>query len=190
MMQQISVGGAICRVLGLALLGFVAVTTAGVVIPVLTFAAAGYGIYSVFVFVWSGKWPEGWQRLPSLMKTTVQRTWQIISWPATKLFLLVRYLATNVFRVSWGTVKLAWMVTTETLADAILGAAAGVLISIPMQTDHTPVVAGAVMGGVIGFWCGLKKWWGPKKAEIELTPLHVPVRAPDPVPAMPRLVEC
>lgn len=178
MMQHISAGGAICRVLGLALLGFVAVTTAGVVIPVLTFAAMGYGIYSVFAYIWSGKWPEGWRRLPGFMKTTAQRTWTIISWPVAKAFQVSRYLVCNVFRLSRSSIKLAWSVSTETISDTILGAAVGVLISIPMQSDHTPVIAGAVMGGVIGLWSGLQKWWGPKKTVIELTPLHVPAKPP------------
>jgi hypothetical protein len=192
MMQHFSAGGIICRTLGLALLGVVAVSTASVVVPVLACAVLGYGIYGVFLYLWSGKWPQGWEKIPGFCKTTVKRTWQVLAWPVGKLYQLVVFLLTGVFRLTWGSVKLSWNVTTEMLADAILGAAIGVLISIPMHMDqHTGRVAvatGAACGGLFGLWSGFRRWRKSGNQDIPvLTPLHQDVKPPVlvPVPAAP-----
>lgn len=193
MTQHFSAGGVVCRVLGCALLGFVAISTAGIIIPVVTFAAVGYGIYGLFAYLWSGKWPQGWEKIPAFAKGAARTTWHVLSWPVMKLGQFVSYLVTGVFKISWGTVKLTWTTSTEILADAILGAAFGVLIGLPMGMDKVTVATGAAVGGLVGLFSGLRKWRRPNENIPVLTPLHVPSQEPPvltPVkPARAQLVE-
>ena len=178
MKQHFSAGGVVCKVLGCALLGFVAISTAGIVIPVVTFAAVGYGIYGLFIFLWTGTWPQGWEKIPAFAKTAASKTWQVLSWPVMKLAQFTSYLVTGVFKISWGTVKFGWTAGTEILCDAILGAALGVLIGIPMKMDKVTVITGAVVGGLIGLGSGIRKWRQPAVTAPVLTPLHIPSQEP------------
>ena len=151
MMHTYTVAGLVGRVLGLALLGTVVVSMAGVFATVLALSLVGYAVYAVYRFAFHGEWPRPRANLAVPAQRLAGGVRKV---GGAVVGGLRRGTYAVVSRVS-GAVGGLWLLGAETVGGAVLGAALGVLIGLPTGTDRILVGIGAAGGAVVGVWNGL-----------------------------------
>jgi hypothetical protein len=154
-MNPTSLGHIIGRFLGLSLLGVVCLSFSGVILALLFPFAIGYGAYSLYRYYARGEKPQLRQQLVEPARHVGGAAYH----GCRKVTAGLAGLVGKLFRgVGWlvGTViGGGWTLATETLGAAILGAALGVMIGMPTQTDRYLVFVGAGGGALLGLVNGI-----------------------------------
>ncbi len=150
MQPKASVMMLITRFLGLSLLGFVALSFSGVLLGLFVPFMIGYGVFAGYRYYRSGEKPQVKQHIVEPAKQVVGAAYQGSKKVTGGLIGLVGKLLRG---TAWTVATIiggGWTLATEVLAGTILGAALGVVIGMPTQTDKYLVFAGAAGGALLG----------------------------------------
>lgn len=153
--QPLTTGMIIRKTLALGLLGFLFVALSGPIFTVAGFAAIGYVIYRGFRFVAFGERPPEGKAVGTTVKSIFAKAFEIVKLPAVLLWRGV----SGAGKLATGSVWLTWVVASEVLTSAILGAALGVLIGLPTGWDRVTVALGGGLGALMGLWNGVARAW-------------------------------
>ena len=157
--QPVTAGMIIRKTLALSLLGFLFVALSGPIFTVAGFAALGYVIYRGFRFVAFGERPPEGKAVGATVKAIFTKAFALVKWPAMMLWRAI----SGAGKLATGSIWLTWVVSSEVLTSAILGAALGVLIGVPTGWDRVTVALGGGLGALLGLWNGIARTW-PRRA--------------------------
>lgn len=150
MQPKASVFQLISRFLGLSLLGFVALSFSGVLLGLFVPFMIGYGVFAVYRYYRSGEKPQVKEHIVEPAKQVVGAAYQGSKKVTGGLLSLIGGLLRGIAWTVGTVVGGGWTLATEVLAGTILGAALGVVIGMPTQTDKYLVFAGAAGGALLG----------------------------------------
>lgn len=150
MQPAASVPALIGRFLGLSLLGVVCLSFSGVLIGLFVPFIIGYGVYSAYRYYRSGEKPQVQQQIVEPAKKVVNVAYQ----GSRKVTGGLLGFVGSIFKgAGWlvGTlIGGGWTLASEVIVGTILGAALGVMIGMPTQTDRYLVFVGAGGGALLG----------------------------------------
>lgn len=155
MQPTASVPMLIGRFLGLSLLGLVCISFSGVILGLALPFLVGYGVFAVYRYYRSGEKPQVKQQIVEPAKKIAGVAYQ----GSKKVTGGILGMVGGVLRgVTWLVATViggGWTLASEVIAGSILGAALGVMIGIPTQTDRYLVFAGAGGGALLGLANGI-----------------------------------
>lgn len=150
MQPQASVPMLIGRFLGLSLLGLVCLSFSGVLLGLFVPFVIGYGVYSVYRYYRSGEKPQVRQHIVEPAKKVAGVAYQGSKKVTGGLVGLIGGLFRGITWTLGTVIGGGWTLATEILVGTILGAALGVMIGMPTNTDKYLVFAGAGGGALLG----------------------------------------
>ncbi|HMO36039.1 MAG TPA: hypothetical protein PKA06_08350 [Gemmatales bacterium] len=159
MQPQPSIFVLIGRFLGLSLLGFVFLSFSGVLLGLFLPFAVGYGVYTLYRYYRTGE-------APPLQQQVVEPARQVATVACKSgcgylgsffralgsLFSFTGRMIAGVFSFTATLLGGSFTLLSEVIAGTILGAALGVLIGMPTQTDRYLVFVGAGGGALLGLF--------------------------------------
>ena len=150
MQPAASVPALIGRFLGLSLLGVVCLSFSGVVLGLFVPFAIGYGVYAAYRYYRSGEKPQIQQHIVQPAKQIAGAAYQGSKKVTGGLFGLLGKGVKGVFWLVTSIIGGGWTLASEVAVGAVLGAALGVVIGMPTNTDKYLVFAGAGGGALLG----------------------------------------
>lgn len=148
--EPMTIGLLIRRVLALTLLGFLVITLSGPLAVLIGFALVGWIVYSIYLMLVHQKAPASLRPVFHGIRQATAKVFRLVRWPVAKLWQGAR----GVTGITMGTLQAVYSIGCETMSGAILGAALGVLVGVPMSLDHFSVATGGVGGALFGFYLG------------------------------------
>lgn len=145
-----SVPALIGRFLGLSLLGLVCLSFSGVVLGLFIPFAIGYGVYAAWRYYRTGEKPQLQQNIVQPAKQVAGAAYQGSCKVTGGLFCFLGNAMKGVIWLVTTIIGGGWTLASEVIAGAVLGAALGVVIGMPTQTDKYLVFAGAGGGALLG----------------------------------------
>lgn len=150
MQPKASVMMLITRFLGLSLLGFVALSFSGVLLGLFVPFMIGYGVFAGYRYYRSGEKPQVKEQIINPAKQVVGAAYEGSKKVSCGLVCLIGKVLRGTAWTAGTIIGGGWTLATEVLAGTILGAALGVVIGMPTQTDKYLVFAGAAGGALLG----------------------------------------
>jgi hypothetical protein len=154
-MNPASPGSFIARFFGLSLLGLVCLSLGGLVAALLLPFLVGYGVYALYRYFAKGQTPQVKEEIVVPVKKVAEVTYQGSHQVAGGLMSVLRVVTRSAAWLISTIIGGGWMMATEILGGAILGAALGVMIGLPTNTDRFLVMAGAGGGALLGMLNGI-----------------------------------
>ncbi len=147
-----SIGSIIGRFLGLSLLGVVALSFGGVIAGLFFPFLVGYGVYAVYRYFTKGETPKVKEQIIEPAKKVAGVAYHGSKKVSGGLMGLIGGAFRGVFWLITTVIGGGWSLATEVISGTILGAALGVMIGIPTNTDRYLVFAGAGGGALLGLF--------------------------------------
>jgi hypothetical protein len=151
-MQPVTPGLIVGRFLGLSLLGVVMLSLSGVIAGLLLPFLIGYGVYVTYRYFARGEAPKVKEQIVEPAKKVAGVAYQGSKQVTGGLFGLLRGITRGFFWLLTTIIGGGWTLASEVLAGCILGAALGVVIGWPTETDRYLVFAGAGGGALLGLF--------------------------------------
>ncbi|HQR44078.1 MAG TPA: hypothetical protein PLX97_15390, partial [Gemmatales bacterium] len=138
------------RFVGLSLLGVVCLSASGVVMGLALPFLVGYGVYAAWRYYRSGEKPQVQAHIVEPAKQVAQAAYQGSRKVSGGLFSFIGKAIGGVFWLAGSIIGGGWTLASEVIAGTILGAALGVMIGMPTNTDRYLVFVGAGGGALLG----------------------------------------
>jgi hypothetical protein len=149
-MRAASPGFIIGRFLGLSLLGVICLSLSGVIAGLLLPFLIGYGVFVTYRYFTRGETPKVKEQIVEPAKMVAGAAYQGSKQVTGGILGLLRGITRGIFWLITTVIGGGWTFGTEILAGSILGAALGVMIGLPTNTDRFLVFAGAGGGALLG----------------------------------------
>jgi hypothetical protein len=154
-MYTTSLVSIIGRFLGLSLLGVICLSFSGVILGLLFPFAIGYGAYALYRYYARGERPQIRQQIVEPARHVAGAAYHGSRKVTGGLFGLIGKAIRGVAWLVGSIIGGGWTLATETLGAAILGAALGVMIGMPTNSDRYLVFVGAGGGALLGLFNGI-----------------------------------
>src|SRR5215471_20453934 len=140
-MNNTSPGFIIGRFLGLSLLGLVCLSLSGVAVGLLLPFLVGYGVYVTYRYFTKGEAPKVREQIVEPAKKVAGAAYQGSQKVTGGLLGFFGMITRSVFWLITTIIGGGWTLATEVLGGTIMGAALGVVIGLPTNTDRYLVLA-------------------------------------------------